>query len=406
MFGSLRTKWLFSVSLGGAALGVLVAACGGPKPVPSIGGYGEVAAVAPESLAVPGQVVVPKGPPQNWAYTEISGYPEYLIGRGDVLEVVFTQAAERTIEPVTVRPDGSIYFSLLEAIQASGLTPSQLDDVLTAKLSELYRSPQVDVFVKEYNSKRVRVFGAVNIAYYAATRSGAGLYPLKGRTTVLDIILEAGGAAPDARLDRVKLARGGRLYTLDLERALLRGNHSQNVIVEGGDVIYVTSLTHTGKKVIVVGEIHSPNIYPFSEDTRLLEAIAQAGGFTDFAVEDDVKIIRGGTENPQILSLNVKEIVENADLGQNVLLQNGDIVYVPRTFLGEVNVFLSKINPILGLVIASYRDTRTLGGILGVDEKAPSVWETTTYPYYLVPGVSKPAAPPSSDEGKQTDRNQ
>ena len=406
MFSSLRASWLLRVSSGGVVLGVLVAACGGPKPVPSIAGYGEAVAVAPESLAAPGQVLVPKGPPENWAYTEILGYPEYLIGRGDVLEVVFTHAGERTIEPVTVRPDGSIYFSLLEAIQASGLTPSQLDDVLTVELSELYRSPQVDVFVKEYNSKRVRVFGAVNIAYYTATRSGAGLYPLKGKTTVLDIILEAGGASPDARLDRVKLARGGRLYALDLERALLRGDHSQNVIVEGGDVINVTSLTHTGKKVVVVGEIHSPNIYPFSEDTRLLEAIAQAGGFTNFAVEDDVKIIRGGTENPEVLSLNVREIVEDADLGQNVLLQNGDIVYVPRTFLGDVNVLLSKINPILGLMIASYRDTRTLGGILGVDEKAPSVWETTTYPYYVVPGASKPAVPPSSDTESQTDKKE
>jgi len=74
--------------------------------------------------------------------------------------------------------------------------------------------------VREYLSKKVYVLGAINrpIAFLAGHRSGPGIYPLKGRITALEQILQAGGPAPGARLKNVHLIRAGQIYTLDLSK--------------------------------------------------------------------------------------------------------------------------------------------------------------------------------------------
>ena len=76
----------------------------------------------------------------------------------------------------------------------------------------------MQVFVKEYRSKRVFVFGAINRSTISlmGTRTGPGVYPLRGRIIALEQILQAGGPTLDARLKQVRLIRGNRTYIIDL----------------------------------------------------------------------------------------------------------------------------------------------------------------------------------------------
>jgi len=60
------------------------------------------------------------------------------------------------------------------------------------------------------------------------------------------------------------------------------------------------------------------------------------------ALQDDIRIIRGAEEGPHMFTVNVRRITSHADLAQNVVLANNDIVYVPRSFMGDVNHFSSK----------------------------------------------------------------
>jgi protein involved in polysaccharide export with SLBB domain len=79
------------------------------------------------------------------------------------------------------------------------------------------------------------------------------------------------------------------------------------------------------------------------------------------AVKSDIKVIREFRERggkPIILSANYNDILKRGDLSQNIKLQSGDVVYVPRMFIGDINEFIANTTPLLNylLIPASYRD--------------------------------------------------
>jgi polysaccharide export outer membrane protein len=79
------------------------------------------------------------------------------------------------------------------------------------------------------------------------------------------------------------------------------------------------------KRYYVTGEINRPGAYPLATPTTIFEALTMAGGFREFANTKHIVIIRG----TQRLKFNWKEVVKGKNLGQNVLLENGDKVVVP-----------------------------------------------------------------------------
>ncbi|MEN6420593.1 MAG: polysaccharide biosynthesis/export family protein, partial [Smithella sp.] len=105
----------------------------------------------------------PAGKTQNSPAPDVSTKitnDEYIIGPEDVLDI-FVWKEESLTKTVPVRIDGKISLPLLDDIQASGLTPLQLKEELTKKLSKFVDNPTVTVTVKEANSFRVFVSGEV-----------------------------------------------------------------------------------------------------------------------------------------------------------------------------------------------------------------------------------------------------
>ena len=88
---------------------------------------------------------------------------------------------------------------------------------------------------------------------------------------------------------------------------------------------------------------------------QLFDAIAQAGGVTIFATEQSTKIVRGDITRPEVISADFKKLMEQGDQTQNISLANGDLVYVPRSFVGDVNLFVKRIKPILELILTPAR---------------------------------------------------
>jgi len=298
-------------------------------------------------------------------------------------------------ETVTVRPDGYISFSLLENVQADGRTPTELDGNLTAELGRFLRNPKVDVEVKEYRSKYVSVLGAFQSLINAETQTGQGRYSLKGKMTALDIVLEAGGTSPDALLDQVKLIRGDRSYRLDLAEVLRTGRQRYNVLLQGKDILIVPGTDRLSKKVVVLGEVNGPDVFRFAEDTSLLEALSRAGGINPTALREDIRVIRHRDGNPVMFSVDFDRITRDGDLSQNIILENNDIIYVPRSFMGDINEVINTVNPLLDLLLlpASFRDLYTTGGGLRVDTGvAPNTDSNTIFTRALPGTASKPAA--------------
>ena len=196
---------------------------------------------------------------QLQAYVEKEGVPEYLIGPGDVLNITLRDVQVQ-VEKVTVRPDGNISFGMAEDIRAAGRTVAQLDATLTAEMGRYLRYPKVDVEVVEFRSKMVSVLGALQTVVTSGTKTGQGRYPLKGRTTVLDIILEAGGTTPDAQLNQVQLVRQGKSYSLDIQRVLTTGDPTNNPLLQGGDIIIVPANGSLPHEITIDIDLHDVHV--------------------------------------------------------------------------------------------------------------------------------------------------
>jgi len=275
---------------------------------------------------------------ENSVFTEIRGVPEYKIGPGDVLTITFWDGAKSVPYSTAVRPDGKISYSYMDDITVSGRTSHEVDEILTTALKKYIREPRIDVVVKEYRSKTALLFGQINRldTSISGIGTGPGKYPLTGKTRILDLIVMAGGPITgeefaNADLRRVEVARKGKSYTVNLYEAMFKGDMSQNIVIDNGDIITVPELPTYGERVYVFGEVATQGIYRLKDAYDLLAAISKAGGTTRVAVDSDIKIIRGyekNREKPIILAANLNEILKRGDMVQNIPLQNGDVVYV------------------------------------------------------------------------------
>jgi len=297
---------------------------------------------------------------ENSVFTERYGAPEYIIGPGDVLTIQYWLPSReagftQTIYTATVRPDGKISFAYADDVQVSGRTAGEVRSLLTELAQKYMRNPRIEVLVKEFKSKTALLSGRINALQYQQNTTGPGRYPLVGKTRVLDLIITAGGAITgqetgNADLRQVELLRQGKRYTLNLYNAMFRGDVSDNVVLENGDIVHVPELPTYAERVYVFGQVASQGILRLRDSTDLLTAIALSGGTTPVAVKRDIKIIRDYLERdgkPLILSANLDEILFQGDLSQNIPLKNGDVIYVPRSVIGDINEFIEVISPSL-----------------------------------------------------------
>lgn len=93
---------------------------------------------------------------------------------------------------------------------------------------------------------------------------------------------------------------------------------------------YIT-VTVLSKRYYVLGEVKAPGAYPMMGNVTVLTAITQAGGFTDYAAENKVSVIRNDGGQKQTIRVNVDKIIKEGDTRYDVLLQPGDVVNIPQS---------------------------------------------------------------------------
>jgi polysaccharide export outer membrane protein len=157
----------------------------------------------------------------------------YTIGPDDLLNVVVWKN-ESLSKEVRVRPDGKITLPLVNDIQASGLTPNVLRDVIAKRLEKFIEVSGVTVMVKEINSSKVSVLGQVK---------KPGIYPLRGDLTVLEAIALAEGFNEFASTDRMVIIRKNgketnwiRVRYTDMIQGKVSGDH---LFLAAGDTLVV-----------------------------------------------------------------------------------------------------------------------------------------------------------------------
>lgn len=250
---------------------------------------------------------------------------EYKIGPKDLLEIKVFELPELN-QVVRVSEDGSITIPLVGSVMVEGITKDELERKLAELLEERYlRNARVSVFIKEYQSKRVAVIGAVE---------NPGMYELIGRLTLLQMISRAGGFTEKASNELFVLREGNNglsaTICIDLEDLLVNGNQKLNIPLKANDVINVPvdKIIH----VYVWGEVTKPGALEvkMSKKITLLQAIAQAGGTTDGASKGGVVIKRKDkkTGKEKKIKVNLKDIIKGKK--PDIELLEGDVVYVPE----------------------------------------------------------------------------
>lgn len=261
----------------------------------------------------------------TYTFSQEEFISEYQIGPKDLLEINVFELKELNTT-VRVSEDGSITLPLLGEIQVTGLTKTQLEKKLCELLEEKYlNDAQVTIFIKEYQSKRVSVLGAVKTP---------GTYELVGRKTLLQIISQAGGLTNDAgdKIFVLRQYRNGETASLKIEvdELILNGNPKFNIPLQPGDIINIPP-----EKIVyiyVFGQVRNPGALEVKKAKMitLLQAIAQAGGFTERASKGKVLIKRkdeSGRERR--IKVNVKNIIKGKK--KDIPLKENDVIYVPET---------------------------------------------------------------------------
>jgi polysaccharide export outer membrane protein len=159
---------------------------------------------------------------------------DYVIGIGDVLRINVWKEPDVSIESVSVRSDGKVSIPLVKEVYAAGLSPLQLEDVLTQKLRQYINNPLVTVIVLEIRSQRVFIVGNV---------SSSGMIPLEPGLTVMRAIGLAGGVTEFARRKKIFVLRevGGQQQKIPFDySAVLSGKDPEmDFELKPGDTIFV-----------------------------------------------------------------------------------------------------------------------------------------------------------------------
>ncbi len=252
---------------------------------------------------------------------------EYQIGAKDLLEISVFEVPELNIT-VRVSENGMVTLPLLGEIKAEGLNRAELEKEIAVRLEKNYlKNAQVTIFIKEFQSKKISVMGAVK---------DPGTHDLIGRQSLLQIISMAGGLSEQAS-DTVVIFRQfkngpSQSLVIRLDDLLLKANPKYNIPIFPGDIINVPGSQFLD--IYVFGQVKNPGAVRMkkgSDEVTLLRAIAQAGGFSDRARRGKVMITRTVDGAEKKINVDVKDILNGGR--KDFVLQAFDVIFVPESIL-------------------------------------------------------------------------
>jgi polysaccharide export outer membrane protein len=235
---------------------------------------------------------------------------------------------------------GKVDLPDIPPVEVSGLT---LDEARERLREEFLKQIQdIEVFVT-YHDRLTRKVELAGMAAHANV-------PVDGKMRLYDVIANA-HIPPDANLFMSYVVRDGRPLAVDLYKLINEGDMCQNIVMHGGDKIFIANKADSN--VMVMGEVHTPRPvhlpYGFMS---LREALVNAGGIPFTGDKKHIQVIRGNLQCPKIYVLAWEHIVNLPN--DSLLLMPGDTVYVTAKAITEWNRFISQLLPSAQVFQAGY----------------------------------------------------
>ncbi len=270
--------------------------------------------------------------------------PEYRMGPGDVLEIVYHLKYEKTPDDyrlevqdrisinlpyypqysssVLVRSDGKITAPLIGDINAESKTPTELAVELNRNYKKYLLEPAVTVALEEFNVKVAELKKAITTA-------------ARGQSKIAPV-------SPDGRIS-FPLIGGMQVQGFTVAQVEKMINESYAKQVRNLNITLILLEIHH-PKLYVLGEVEKPGAYDIGSVPNVLNALTLAGGFKKSGELEEIAIFRNeGLERPISFKVNIKAALKTGTALTNIKLKPGDIIYVPKTRIDERNDTIEKI---------------------------------------------------------------
>ncbi len=356
-FLALFLAWpvLLALSLGGCSTLSTTGGVYGLAPAPVEPGAPEVVRLGEEtSPDQPGLKLHVTPPPAS--REEIEAFTDndegvYRLGPGDEFSFLVRGRPDISLASVIVAPDGMVSLPRIGLMKIQNMTLSEVTDRVRTSLQRYYETPEVTLLMRAYKNNRVYMLGQV---------AHPGVVHLPGSASLLEAIAMAGGVIKDTAgnsppLNRCIIGRGkDKVIWLDLRELLENGNIALNARLKNGDVVFIPQ----GQNVVafILGEVRQPGPILLRSQMTVLEAIARAGGMTKDADPTKVYLIRPEGEKTLVYEIDTNVWVERADLRKNLVLREGDFLYVGELGVSRFNYYLTHLLP--GLQVADFARTQ------------------------------------------------
>lgn len=230
------------------------------------------------------------------------------LGPGDTVTVhVYGQPDDGGA--LAVAEDGTLHIPLAGSVQVGGLSPDEAARRIEKAYQDgrFYIDPHVTLTVIQSLSQRVSVLGEVRTP---------GRYPVDSRTTILDLLAEAGGVT-ELGSDTIFILRqepSGEIkrYPVNLKGlADPRGSAPTQQLLRAADSVYVPQ----AEQFFIMGEVQKPSMYKLEHNMTVMQAISLAGGLTAKGSNRRIEIKRTGNDgNPVVLKVKGDELVQPRDV--------------------------------------------------------------------------------------------
>ncbi len=256
---------------------------------------------------------------------QIATPPNYVIGPNDLLLIDLTGDNEAHYK-LKVSPEGFITLEYVGRVDVGGLTVDEARQKLKYEMQNTYPSLRTGGSQVALNLNNIR---SINVIINGEVAK-PGTYTLPSVASVFNALYASGGPNQNGSFRNIQVIRGNNVIAVvDLYDFLINGIQTGNVRLEDQDIIHIPVYKI---RIDVLGEVKRSAIYEIGTKESLVDVLRYAGGFSDAAFKNRVRIVQN-TSNAQ--KLIIKELSEFP----KYIPKNGDKIFVDSIF----NVIENKV---------------------------------------------------------------